>query len=48
VIFEFLNDFIEPEVFDEIIDWDVNRGDTNTLEGVVILLNVIKSFIVFD
>ena len=48
LVLQLLHDFRETEVLNEIVDWNVDRGDANTLEALVSLLDVIKSFVIFD
>ena len=45
---QLLHDFRETEVLNELIDWNVDRADANTLEALVSLLDIIKSFVIFD
>ena len=45
---QLLNDFRETEVLNELIDWNVDRADANTLEALVSLLDIIKSFVILD
>jgi len=48
LVLQLLHDFSETEVLNELVDWNVDRGDANTFEGLVSLLNVIKCFVIFD
>jgi len=48
LVLQLLHDFSETEVLNELVDWNVDRGDANTFEALVSLLNVIKCFVIFD